>query len=120
MNGFVIRQFLRELFGSQLNARLEEDLLRLRADYDTRLLERDQVIAEQRERLARQDAKLAEWEMVLIPLVSPVGSLLKPKRERPPFESISEPDPNSWPEIQRSWYLKQEAEKEVPVTDKEN
>ena len=109
-----IRAFLRELFGSRLVARLEEDLLRLRADYDQRLNERDETIADLREQLTQARGKLDTYETVLIPISSPYGSLLNP-RPRETFHQDIEPPVGSWQRVQMEWdrQQKEEAERET-------
>lgn len=101
-----IRQFLRDLLGSRLVARLEEDLLRLRADYDARLNERDETIADLRDQLAQLRAKLDTYEVVLLPLTSPVGNLFNPKPRTQTLDSVIEPE-GSWARTQREWYAQQ-------------
>lgn len=95
-----VRLFLRALFGSRVTALLEEEILRIRADYELRLNERDETISELRSRVAQQAAKLETWEMVLIPLVSPAANLFKPKHE-PTFESTIEP--SGWAAVKAQW-----------------
>jgi len=111
--GFKIRQFVHDLFGSRLVQQLENDLANLRNDYDRRLQERDETVADLRSQLATTRTKLELYENVLIPLTSPAANLLKPKREVP-FELISEPNPNSWAGIQAAWYKKEEDKDGIP------
>lgn len=110
MTGQQIRQFFRDLLGSRLNAHLEEELLRLRSDYDTRLQERERTIAEQREELIQLRSKLDRWEMVLIPLSGKDGGLLTPRRQHPTFEPLLGADPTSWEAIQADWEKRQRDE----------
>lgn len=114
----TIRQFLRDLFGSRLAARIDEELLRIRADYESRLRERDEIIAEQRSRIAHQQAKLDQWEMVIIPLTSPAANLLSPRRQPPPTQLLSElPKASSWSEIRAKWEQDQAAEEAQEKTN---
>lgn len=114
----ALRLALRELFGSRLAAQLEEDLMRLRADSGERLHEREIVIADLREQLAQANAKIERYELVIIPIASPVGALFSPKRPVPTFPSSTEPIPSSWHAIQAEYEREQDelakAEKEKP------
>ena len=109
--GLVIRQFLHDLFGSRLASRLDEEFMRVRADYEQRLAERDAVITEQRSRLVHLQSKLDQWEMVIIPLTSPAANLLTPKRQPPTFPPLTElPRQSTWSEIRAKWEQDQSAE----------
>jgi hypothetical protein len=72
--GNKLRLFLRELFGSRLMLRLEEDLIRLRLDYDERLQEKDRIIAELRAEKQALQSKAALYEMTLLPHASRAGA----------------------------------------------
>ena len=98
--GTRIREFLRGLFGSRAAERAEAELMRCRNDYETRLHERDLVIAGQNERIAALEGKVERYELVLIPLASPSGSLLAPKRTPPAFEPVLEP--SSWQSVREA------------------
>lgn len=98
--GYQIREFFRQLIGSRVASLLEEQLIRQRQDYDQRLNERDEVIAGLRQELVEARGKLDRYELALIPLVSPVGTLLNPPRKPPTFEPVLD-TPQSWAEIQR-------------------
>ena len=104
-----IRSFFHDLFGSRLVNSLELQLLQLRSDYERRLEERDQTISDLRADLAQVKMKLEGYELVLLPLASPVGKLFAPKRE-PTFETVIGPTPGSWQDVQAKWYAQQEAE----------
>jgi hypothetical protein len=104
--GSKIRQFLRELFGSRVSALLEEEVMRVRSDYESRLNDKDVVIADLRERVAALSSKLETWELVLIPLKSPVGNLLSP-RPKPVFEP---PIESGWASIRADWERRQQEE----------
>lgn len=107
--GLSIRLFLRNLMGSRLSAHLEEELMRLRSDYETRLLERERTIADLREQLALLSAKVDRYELVLLPLSSPVGSLLTPRpAPRETLRSSADtPTPTRWEEIQAQHYAEE-------------
>ena len=109
--GARIRQFLRDLFGSRLVDQLETELLRIRNDYESRLHERDEVIAEQRSRIAQLDGKIDRYELVLLPLSSPLGNLFKEKREPPSYVPLTEPSKaSSWKETLETWDRQQSQE----------
>ena len=107
--GMKIRMWLRDLFGSRLNAHLEEELMRLRADFETRLQERDRLISDLREEKAQLTAKLDRYEMVIIPMTS--GSLLSPRK---PLVTLDEKETGTdslvghWQAIQRNHDREQE------------
>ncbi len=108
--GLKIRTFLRNLFGSRLNAHLEEELLRLRSDYETRLMDRERTIAELREQAAQLSSKVDRYELVLLPLASPLGNFFAPKKDRTPKVPLEVPTAKTWPEIQLDWEKQQELE----------
>ena len=107
--GMKIRMWLRDLFGSRLNAHLEEELMRLRADFETRLQERDRLISDLREEKAQLTAKVDRYEMVIIPMTS--GSLLS---QRKPLVTLDEKETGTdslvghWQAIQRNHDREQE------------
>lgn len=105
--GTAIREFFTGLLGSRLNAHLEEELLRTREDYESRLLEYVHQQAGFREQISQLTAKIEKYEMVLLPMV--YGNLGGP-RKPPTFDPLDTPDPNSWPAIQARWEKSQEAE----------
>jgi hypothetical protein len=109
MTGLQIRQFLRELFGSRLNAHMEDELFRLRGDYETRLQERETRIAELKEQVSQLTSKVDRYELVLLPLTSPMGQFFAPKKERPPLVP-AEDGPKSWQEVQLEWDAEQAKE----------
>lgn len=106
--GEQIRMFIRHVFGSRLTQHLEEELLRLRSDYDLRLRDREQYIADLRSDVERLRSKVAEYELILIPLTS--GGLFGPKPPRIPNNTVATDEPGSWAAEQASWYKKQEEE----------
>lgn len=100
-----IRQMFRNLFGSRYVNALEIMNMQLRQDYECRLIERDETIADLRGQLSTLRAKMDMWEAVIIPMASPVGKLFQPKRE-PTFEPMIEPE-SSWQAYQRQYYADQ-------------
>jgi hypothetical protein len=113
MDGQGIRRFFRELFGSRVTEQLENELMRARSDYDTRLHERDETIADQRARIALLEGKIDRYEMVLLPLSSPVGNFFNNKRE-PISELLPEKsNVSSWQEYKMAYESEQEKELEA-------
>jgi len=112
----VIREFLHELFGSRLNQRLEEDLLRLRSDFDARLLEKDQIIATLRTDIAVLQAKIVIYENTILPHVSRIGADVVSYQRPRDKKTLEKP---TWsmadvPKIQTSWQAdKERMEKEL-------
>jgi hypothetical protein len=107
-----IRLFLRELFGSRLTERLEEDLLRQRQDFEARLQDKDQVIADLRVEKATLMGKIVLYERTLLRVdVEKTGA---PKK--PIFDfNFSSPRPVSrWEQVQAEHdkQLAEEAERE--------
>ena len=109
--GLSIRIFLRDLFGSRVSATLELTAMQMNAAYESRLLDKDRIISDLREQVAQLSSKLDRYELVLLPLTSPAGSLFTPRRERPSSSEapVSETAP-SWQEYQRDWDRQQAAE----------
>lgn len=115
--GNSIRQFFRELLGSRVAEELKQVLeherdsaLQLRMDYERRLQDKDAAIADLRGDLLQAAAKIAQYELVLIPLANPAGRALLQGREKPDFETISSAATSSWAQEQDSWYRQQERE----------
>jgi hypothetical protein len=109
MNGNSIRQFFKDLFGSSLVARLEEDLLRLRADMDSRLQDRDDLIASLREEKAAADAKITRYECVIMPTASRAGAeLVKEAKPAKPNFGIAD-DWSNLPQVKTRWQIVQDA-----------
>lgn len=106
--GLTLRKFFRDLFGSRLSSHLEEELERNRADYEVRITELNQQIANLRAEKAQLSAKVEQCEMVLLPLV--YKTAVGPKHP-PDFVNLP-PDPNSWASIQAQWDKDQNAEEE--------
>lgn len=104
MNALDIRLFFRQLFGSKLVDRLEDDLLTQRADFSARLNEKDILISELRAEKQELKGRVAELELVLIPLKH--GPVISAGEKT--FQTSLEPDPGSWQAIQRDWYRDQD------------
>lgn len=111
MTALQIRKFFHDLFSSGLVDRLEEDLMRLRNDCELRVRDKEEVIADLRQQLAQARTKLDTYELVLLPITSPAGSLFKPKTPPPTFEPLSEP--SSWQSVQDAYYAQQEKDAEA-------
>lgn len=113
MTGSSIRQFLRDLLGSRLIATLEEQLLRLRADYDERLQEKERVIETLREEKAMYLAKITLYEATLMPLSSRAGADLV-KAARPTSPKFPSFDFSQSPPMMSKWdYAQQEHNKQM-------
>lgn len=97
--GSDIRKFFRDLFGSRLNAHLEEELMRVRQDCEERIEEYVRQSSALREQISQLTAKIEKYEMVLLPVV--YGHL--GGRKEPTFEPSIEPDPDSWQAIRARW-----------------
>ena len=108
-----IRMFFRDLFGSRMASHLEEELFNLRADYENRLKDRAHYIADLKEEKLLLQRKIAEYELVLLPLTQ--GGILGPKRPTPVFDDV--PPMNSWQAEQAAFYKREEEEaaKEKPA-----
>jgi len=107
----TIRQFLRDLLGPRLTTHLEDELMRTRSDYETRLLERERTISDLREQLSLLSSKVDRYELVLLPLSSPIGSLFSSKKSASPnLQATTEPPPTRWEEIQADWERQQAEE----------
>lgn len=102
--GKKIREFLRDLFGSRLVFRLEEDLLRLRIDFEERLQDKDRVIEILREEKAALLGKVTVYEMTLLPRSSRAGADLvaaqKPTKPNFGIDFSSPPPVSRWEQVQ--------------------
>ena len=114
-----VRRFFRELFGSRLIATLELRVIEVQQECERRVADKDDLIASLRSDLAAARTKIETYEVVLLPLVSPVGNLFKPKPDERTFERLSGPEPGSWAAVQEKWY-KQQAEEAAAEAAKEN
>lgn len=102
--GVQIRKFFSDLFGSKLAQRAEIELVQVRQDFETRLREKDLYAVDLKDEITRLRSKLAEYELVLIPLTS--GGLFGPKKTPSTLEPIVEP--SSWRAMQDAFYKEQE------------
>lgn len=116
--GKRIRLFFRELFGSRVTEHLETELLRLRQDFELRLIEKDHVIASLKEEKALLTSKITVYEMTLMPHSSRAGAEVvaynKPKKPSFDFSSVA-PVKSRWEQYQEEYY-KAEDEKEKRET----
>lgn len=115
----MVREFMHELFGSRMTNHLEEELMRSRADCETRLDDKERTIADLREQVSQLTSKVDRYELVLLPMASPLGGFFAPKKREPTFQGITEPKAKSWPEIQIEWDLEQEREAAAEKAAKE-
>jgi hypothetical protein len=109
--GSKIRLFFRNLFGSRLADHMETEMMRLRADYETRLQERERTISDLREEVTQLKGKVDRYEMVLLPLASPMGGFFNPKpKEKVVFQEQTDKNVSSWAEYQAEYYNEQAKE----------
>ena len=110
--GAQIRSFLRGLFGSRLTDHMEVELMRLRNDYEGRLQDRERTISDLREQVTALSGKIDRYELVLLPLSSPMGDFFRPKPKRDvSLQGITdEPVATTWEEIQAQYYAHEAAE----------
>jgi hypothetical protein len=106
-----IRTFFHELFGSQVSQILEQHILALRQDYEVRLQDKNDVIQDLREQNAVLRSKIAQYELVLIPLANPTSA------EKTTFSAFNEP--SSWQQMQADWYRSQEEPEEIPNAEEQ-
>lgn len=104
MTGSDIRQFFRGLFGSRLVERLEEDLVRLRVDFEARLQDKEVLIANLREEKQHLTAKINLYELSIMPRASVQGAevVAYSRPTKPSFskEMFQSPPPiSSWQKI---------------------
>lgn len=111
--GIKIRKFFSDLFGSKLAQRIEIELIQVRQDFESRLREKDLYAVDLKDEITRLCSKVAEYELVLIPLVS--GGLLGPKKPLSTLEPIVEP--NSWRAEQDRFYREQEETEKQKVKE---
>ena len=127
MTGSNIRQFFRDLFGSRLVQRLEEDLIRLRTDFEARLNDKDIQLALLREEKQQLQAKVALYELTIMPRSSVQGAEVvgyskptKPNFSREMFQSP--PAISSWQKVQMEHeaQMKKEIEEEKQAQEQVN
>jgi len=97
--GSLIRQFLRELFGSRLVERLELDLINLRNDMDRQLHDKDVMISSLREEKAMLNSKILVYENTVMARSSRMGAEVvayqKPAPPKPNFSFFDMPPTKS-------------------------
>lgn len=107
-----VRQFWTDLFGSSLIERLNMDLAYLRSDFEKRLQERDQVIAELRAEKAVLNSTVALYQASINQRVG-----IDPARKNPDKPSFA--NFNS-PPMKSTWQLQvEEHERENKRLDEE-
>jgi hypothetical protein len=109
----AIRKFFRDLFGSRLVATLELRVLEVQQEHERRIADKDRVIEMLQHDLAAVRAKMESYETIILPIVSPVGNLFKPKPDKQTFEAMTGPTPGSWAWVQAEWDRKQREEAEA-------
>jgi hypothetical protein len=101
--GARIRKFFTELFGSRLVKRLEEDLIRLRQDFEVRTQEHQIIVALLREEKQMLLSKVASYESVIMPHASRTGAEVvayqKPKKPNFSFVDVP-PEKSRWERVQ--------------------
>ena len=116
--GSEIRKFFRELFGSRLIESLQEQLLQLRQDYDHRLLDKDQIIAELRVERAIMQGRMSIYENTIMPIASRAGAQIvaatNPTTPKKPnfdvSELMSQMPKSRWELEQEKFYAEREKE----------
>ena len=97
------RQFFRDLLGSRITEHLEIELLRLRSDFEQRLMDKEQTIASLREEKSLLMSKITMYEMTIMPHSSRVGAevVAYQKPIKPSFSFMDIPAPKSrWQTVQ--------------------
>jgi len=111
------RNFFHQLFGSRLVQHLETELLKQQSDYESRLLERDQLIGDLRSELQRLRSKFEEMEL------DPsyfwyLANRSQLKREPPKYsDPVTDTAASEWHRIQAEHY-RREAEEEAAEANK--
>jgi hypothetical protein len=105
MDGSSIRIFFRDLFGSRLVERLEEDLILMRQDFAARLQDKETVIATLREDKQQLLSKVALYELTIMPRSSVQGAEVvgyqKPTKPAFSKEMFNSPPPiTPWRKVQ--------------------
>lgn len=87
--GKNIRQFLRDMFGSRLSEHMEIELLRLRQDFDVRVQEYKNLVADLRAEKSLLNAKVQLYEMNVHARVGIDPTRVRP--EKPNFANFTSP-----------------------------
>ena len=120
-----IRGFFRDLLGSRITEHLEVELLRLRSDFEQRLLDKDNTIASLKEEKHILLSKLTMYEMTLMPYASRAGAevVAYQKPKKPAFSFVDVPAPKSrWQQVQDDWenqLAEEEKQKAASAASKE-
>jgi len=109
----TIRQFFRDLFGSRLVDTLELRILEIQQETERRIGDKDRMIDMLQSDLANLRVKMESYETIILPIVSPVGNLFKPKPEPRTLERLSGPEPGTWAFTQMKWNEQMAAEAEA-------
>lgn len=108
--GADIRQFFRELFGSRLVERLEEDLLRVRQDFEERLQDKELIITTLRAEKAEMQGKIILYERSIMPTASRAGAdIVAQQKPRTPNFGLDFKQP---PPVKTRWQAVQEEHEE--------
>lgn len=108
--GLEIRQFFRDLFGSRLVERLEEDLLRVRQDFEDRLQDKELVITTLRTEKAEMQAKIVLYERSIMPTASRAGAeIVAHQKPTKPNWSLDFKQP---PPVKTRWQVVQDNHEE--------
>jgi hypothetical protein len=111
--------------GSRITAQLELDLLRLRSDFEQRLMEKDVIISGLREEKQLLLSKIAQYETVIMPYASRAGAevVAYQKPKKPAFSFVDVPAPKSrWQQVQDDWenqLAEEEKQKAASAASKE-
>ncbi len=117
--GSEIRKFFIDLFGSRVIASLELQLLQLRQDFEQRLQDKDQIIAELRADRAVMQGRMMIYENTIMPLASRAGAQIvaasNPIRPKPhfPAELMVDRPKTKWELVQ------EEHDKQMTELDKQ-
>ena len=101
--GKELRGFFRDLLGSRITDHLETELLRMRQDFEQRLMEKDVIISGLREEKQLLMSKTTMYETTLLPYASRAGAevVAYQKPTKPSFSFMDIPAPKSrWQQVQ--------------------
>lgn len=116
MNAKKIREFINDLFRSNLVTRLEYDILHQQSQYEDRIREKDEEIGRLRTQIVALNNKIDDY------MSDPSFVWWLTQRNQAPrthtpqqIPSVDTPRASTWQEIQADWYRKQEESNGVPV-----